>query len=351
MANVAVEFYQNQFTNEANPIDFSMLENVSTMVTGEQYLELCRFPTLEEVNDAVFMLSGDSASGPYGMSIFENIPLTQEIVTDIRLRDKPANAVIKLDMKNTYDRISWKYMLHLLRRMGFAEAFINMVYNLLNQLFEDKSFIGFGMSKWSCHLNHLAYADDTIIFASAHPPSLSNITYFARGEFPFTYLGCPIFYTIRRKDYYDDLVKKVKAKLHSWKGKLLSFGGKATLITSVLQSIPVHLLSALDPPNNILVHLHKIFARFFWSNKQEDRSRHWDSWKNLCLPKYEGGLGFRSLHDVSKALFAKLWWRFRTTKSLWTNFMCNKYCKKEIPAVVQFRRGSHVWRQMLTARE
>nr|XP_016516046.1 PREDICTED: uncharacterized protein LOC107832693 [Nicotiana tabacum] len=386
MANVAVEFYQNQFTNEANPIDFSMLENVPTMVTGEQYLELCRFPTLEEVNDAVFMLNGDSASGPYGMSIFENILLTQEIVTDIRLRDKPANVVIKLDMENTYDRISWKYMLHLLRRMGFAEAFINM----LNQLFEDKSFIGFGMSKWSCHLNHLAYADDTIIFASAHPPSLSkiigilgryeqisgqlinkakisyymhtnithdlcrsvgNITYFARGEFPFTYLGCPIFYTIRRKDYYDDLVKKVKAKLHSWKGKLLSFGGKATLITSVLQSMPVHLLSALDPPKNILVHLHKIFARFFWSNKQEDRSRHWASWKNLCLPKYECGLGFRSLHDVSKALFAKLWWRFRTTKSLWTNFMCNKYCKKEIPAVVQFRRGSHIWRQMLTARE
>lgn len=75
------------------------------------------------------------------------------------------------------------------------------------------------------------------------------------------------------------------------------------------------------------------------------------SWQNLCLPKEEGSLGFRSLHDVSKALFAKLWWRFRTTKLLWANFMWNKYCKKELPIVVQFREGSNVWKEMLNARE
>nr|XP_016490602.1 PREDICTED: uncharacterized protein LOC107810356 [Nicotiana tabacum] len=309
---------------------------------------------------------------------------------------KPAKVVIKLDMAKAYDRVSWKYLLHVLRKMGFSEHFINMVWNLvsnnwsLNKLFEDRSFVGFGMPKWFDPLNHLAYADDTIIFASAHPPSLrkimavlgnydkiscqiinkdkssyymyskvpnglcqavGTITGFARGKFPFTYLGCPIFYTIRMKEYYEDLIKKIKAKLHSWKEKLLSFGGKATFISSVLQSMPVHMLSVLQRPKNVLEHLHKIFARFFWSTKEEGRSRYWASWKNLCLPKEEGGLCFRSLHDVSRALFAKLWWRFRTTKSLWSNFMWNKYCKKEIPMVVQFRQGSHVWRQMLNARE
>nr|XP_009629929.1 uncharacterized protein LOC104119987 [Nicotiana tomentosiformis] len=298
-----------------------------------------------------------------GRIIFENILLTQEIVTYIRLRGKPANVVIQLDMAKAYDRVSWKYLLHVLRRMGFAEHFINMVWNLvsnnrysilvngqssaevlsrtLNKLFEDKSFVGFGMPKWSEPLNYLAYADDTIIFASAHPSSLSKmmavlgsykevsgqminkykssyymhanvahylfrvvgqITGFTRGKFPFTYLGCPIFYTRRRKAYYEELVKKVKAKMHSWKEKLLSFGGRATLITSVLQSMPVHLLSMLAPPANILEHLLKIFAWFFWSTKEEGRSRHWASWQNLCLPKQEGGLRFRSLHDVSRTL-------------------------------------------------
>ncbi|XP_075091457.1 uncharacterized protein LOC142171669 [Nicotiana tabacum] len=402
------------FINEGDASEFSSINNVPSMVTIDQNLELSRFPTIEEVRAAVFELSGESASGPDGFtglfyqtcwdvigadihnmigefisisrSIFENILLTQEIVTDIRLRGKSANVLIKLDMAKAYGRVSWKYLLHVLKKMGFSEHFINMVWNLmsnnwsLNKLFEDKSFVGFGMHKLSVTLNQLAYADDTIIFASAHPLSLSKImavlgnyekiscqminkdkssyymhskvanglfqavgtiTGFARGKFPFTYLGCPIFYTRRRKDYYEDLIKKVKAKLHSWKGKLLSFGGKATLISSVLQSMPVHILSVRDLPNSIL-HLHKTFARFFWSTKEEGRSRHWASWKNLCLPKEEGGIGFRPLNDVSRALFAKLSWRFRTTKSLQSNFMWNKYCKKELPTVLHFRGGSHV---------
>ncbi|XP_019225001.1 PREDICTED: uncharacterized protein LOC109206620 [Nicotiana attenuata] len=320
------------------------------------------------------LISHNQSGFVKGRSIFENILLTQEIVTDASGFFKSTRGVKQGDPLSP----------------GLFILSAEVLSRSLNKLFDDRSFVGFGMPKWSDPLNHLAYADDTIIFSSAHPPSLSkimevlgdyekvsgqminkakssyymhakvahglvkavgDITGFTRGKFPFTYLGCPIFYTRRRKEYYDDLIKKVKAKLHSWKGKLLSFGGKETLISSVLQSMPVHMLSILDPPKNILVHLHKLFARFFWSTKEEGRSRHWSSWQNLCLPKEEGGLGFRSLNDVSKALFAKLWWKFRTTKSLWSNFMWNKYCKKELPTVVQFRRGSHVWKQMINARE
>ncbi|XP_070054663.1 uncharacterized protein [Nicotiana tomentosiformis] len=355
LATTAVDFYQKQFTNEGDASEFPLLNNVPSMVTMDQNLELSRLPTIEEVRASVFELSGESTSGPDGFtSLFYQTCCdvigadihNMEIITDIRLRGKPANVVIKLDMAKAYDRISWKYLLHMLRKMRFSEHFINMVWNLmsnnwsLNKLFEDKLFVGFGMPKWSDSLNHLAYADDAIIFASANAPSLSKImavlgnyekisgqminkdkssyymyskvanglfqavgaiTGFGRGKFPFTYLGCPMFYTRRRKVYYEELIKKVKAKLHSWKGKLLSFGRKATLISSVLQSMPVHILSVLDQPNSILGHLHKTFAR--------------------------------------------------TTKSLWSNFMWNKYCKKEPPTVVRFRGGSHVWRQMLNARE
>ncbi|XP_070050659.1 uncharacterized protein [Nicotiana tomentosiformis] len=46
-----------------------------------------------------------------GRSIFENILLTHEIITDIRLRWKPANVVIKIDMAKAYDMVSWKYLL------------------------------------------------------------------------------------------------------------------------------------------------------------------------------------------------------------------------------------------------
>ncbi|XP_070034166.1 uncharacterized protein [Nicotiana tomentosiformis] len=375
LSNAAVEFFQKQFTKEDDPTSFNLLHNVPSMVTMEQNLELCRLPTRDEVNAIVFALSSESVSGP----------------DDIRLRGKPVNVVIKMDMEKAYDKVSWKYLMHVLRKMGGVKQgdplspalFIlsaEVLSRSLNKLFEDKQFRGFGMPKWTDPLDHLAYADDTIIFASADPYSLQkivyvlaqyehssrqlinkanssyymyanvvgapvntvgNITRFSKGEFTFTYHGCPIFYTRRRKEYYtnliqkvkaklhswkreeyyEDLVKKVKDKLHAWKGKLLSFGGKATLITGVLQSMLVHLLSVLDTPDNILEHLHKIFARFFWSTNEEGRSRHWSSWQNLCLPKEEGGLGFRSLHDVSRDLFANIW------------------------------QGSHVWRKILNDRE
>ncbi|XP_059312892.1 uncharacterized protein LOC132064045 [Lycium ferocissimum] len=237
----------------------------------------------------------------------------------------------------------------------------------LNALFEDHKFNGFGMPKWSPKLNHLAYADDTIIFTSAENYSsnlimntlqkyeeisrqlinkgkssfymysnvtnnlvqqVETITGFSRGSFPFVYLGCPITYARKRKADYNNLLKKVKDKLHESKGKLLSPGGKALLITSVLQSIPIHLLFAIKLPKFLIKDIHKIFARFFWSSNEDVKKRPWSAWLNMCYPKHEVGLGFRSIFDVSKALCAELWWRFRTVHSLWLNFMWTKYCKK-----------------------
>lgn len=71
----------------------------------------------------------------------------------------------------------------------------------------------------------------------------------------------------------------------------------------------------------------------------------------MCFPEKEGEVGFRNLFDISEATFSKLWWIFRTTKSLWTNYMCNKYYKKLIPTVVQWKYGSQIWKKMLEARD
>ncbi|XP_070055075.1 uncharacterized protein [Nicotiana tomentosiformis] len=157
---------------------------------------------------------------------------------------------------------------------------------------------------------------------------VERITGIGRQEFPFTYLEYPIFYARRKMDYYQEFITKVMDKIQVWKGKLLSIGGQSVLISHVLQSMLIHLLSAVNPPNNVINKLHKIFAQFFWSSSIGGSSRHWASWNNLCMPCDEAAIGFRSLHDVSKALFYKLWWNFRTKPSLWSAFMSQKYCKK-----------------------
>lgn len=76
-------------------------------------------------------------------------------------------------------------------------------------------------------------------------------------------------------------------KLNAWKGKFLSFGGKHILINSVLQSIPIYLLSSIILPKWVIYDLHRIFARFLWNFKDEGRNKHWVAWIEVFCPKKE----------------------------------------------------------------
>ncbi|KAK6773729.1 hypothetical protein RDI58_028967 [Solanum bulbocastanum] len=180
---------------------------------------------------------------------------------------------------------------------------------------------------------------------------VQNETNLLRGNFPLMYLGCPIKHAKKKKVHFSELIKKIQTKLQVWKGKLLSFGGKIVLINSVLQSIPIYLLSTLNSPKCVLDDIHRMFAKFLWNLKEEGRAKHWIAWNNICLPREEGGLDIRSLFDISKALFAKLWWNFRINNTLWSNFMWTKYCKTHRPQMVEWSGGSQTWKLMLQARD
>ncbi|XP_060195488.1 uncharacterized protein LOC132624780 [Lycium barbarum] len=260
----------------------------------------------------------------------------------------------------------------------------------LNAVHDNLWYTSFGLPKWSPKINHLAYTDDTIIFTSSCEISLNlmmdvliqyeiasgqlinkakssvylhdkvdevtvlkveRVTGINRHVFSLMYLGCPIYYSRAFLAFYSDLITKVRNKLQGWKGKLLSFGGRATLLAHVLQAMPMHLLSAMDAPFFVIDKLNKILTQFFWSNSNGEANRHWAKWHEVCMPKEEGGLGFRRLEDMSMALFSKLWWNFRTRPSLWSSFMSNKYLKKNNPILVPWTEGSHVWRKMLRARD
>jgi len=258
-----------------------------------------------------------------GRSINENVLLAQEIIRDINMRNKFHNIVVKLDMEKAYDRVSWKFLVRVLRSFGFAERIIDMIVRLisnnwysvlingqsygffqssrglkqgdqlsptlfiiaaevlarnLNNLYEEHDFIGYGMPKWSPKINHLSYADDTILFCSGNGVSIhkmmkvlreyelesgrminlekslfylhektpvrvckriKRLTGIKQGNFPFIYLGCPVFYGKKNKSHFEELIKKVMKRLNLWQNKLLTFGGRYILITHVLQSMPV----------------------------------------------------------------------------------------------------------------
>ncbi|WMV13941.1 hypothetical protein MTR67_007326 [Solanum verrucosum] len=172
------------------------------------------------------------------------------------------------------------------------------------------------------------------------------------GSFPFTYLGCPMFYGRKKICHFEELVKKVSRRVMAWHSRLLTYGGKYVLVCNVLQSMPIYLMSAMNPPKGVINQIQKIMAKFFWGKVGSLKGKHWVAWDDLCLPKAEGGIGLRSLHTVADSLFAKLWWNFRTSSdSLWSHYMWNKYCKKQHPVIAQGTGISHVWRKMIQIRE
>lgn len=48
------------------------------------------------------------------------------------MRNKNHNMVVNLDMEKAYDRVSWKYMIKVLRRFGFSERIIDMVVRIIS---------------------------------------------------------------------------------------------------------------------------------------------------------------------------------------------------------------------------
>ncbi|XP_075111674.1 uncharacterized protein LOC142181905 [Nicotiana tabacum] len=277
----AIKFFEDQFSENTIPTSFHIIDNVPALIDMGQNEDLIKQPTMEEVKAAVFGLNGDSVGGPDGFtvisrviherlvgllptliskeqsgfvkgrSIVENILLTQEIVTDMRLRIKVGpNVIMKLDTTKVYDRLSWLFLTKVLRKMGFSERFIGMMFAAealsrgLNALHLNLYFCGYGLPKWSPKINHLAYADDTIIFSSSDATSLRLIM-----EVLATY-----------ESAFWLLVNKAKSAVYLYHLTDAEVADKVERVTGIKSSVT-------------------------------GTNGHLASWATLCMPQDEGGLG------------------------------------------------------------
>lgn len=110
-----------------------------------------------------------------------------------------------------------------------------------------------------------------------------------------------------KKCHFEELINKISKRVMIWHNKLLIYGGRSVLINNVLQSLPIYLMSTINPPKGVIDQMHKIMAKFFWIKLGGIRGKYWVAWEDLCRPNKEGGLGFRSLHTVADSSIAKLW--------------------------------------------
>ena len=89
---------------------------------------------------------------------------------------------------------------------------------------------------------------------------------------------------------------------------VLAQAAKATLIKSVLSSIPSYKMSYFKLPKSTCSQIDARLRDFFWGFTTLGHHIYPKAWDSLCKPKASGGLGFRCAHDLNNALLSKLGW-------------------------------------------
>lgn len=83
-----------------------------------------------------------------------------------------------------------------------------------------------------------------------------------------------------------------------WKQQYLSFGGRLTLVNSVLDGIPTYLMSLIPMPASLEKNIDKIRRQFLWEGNVEKRKFHLVKWSIVTKHKKEEGLGVRNLLTI-----------------------------------------------------
>jgi hypothetical protein len=165
-------------------------------------------------------------------------------------------------------------------------------------------------------LTHLQYADDTIILLKAEEEYVANMNFILycfenmldlkinfhksevivvrarianclnckEGELPMKYLGIPV---TTDKLYTADLMYaglKVEKRLPAWQGLMLSYGGKAILIESSLNSLPNYMMGVYLLLKEVHHKMNSARANFYWDSGKK-KKYHMVKWADLAIPK------------------------------------------------------------------
>ncbi|XP_057958526.1 uncharacterized protein LOC131151289 [Malania oleifera] len=221
------------------------------------------------------------------------------------------------------------------------------------RMLENNAYFKYHPKCEALKISHLAFADDLILFSrgdyksvqilmgcvnnfSACSGLLANplksnlyhagvkedvlegilqITGFNIRDFPFQYLGVPLAASRLNSSQYSPLINKIANLFKSWPKNTLSYAGKLEIINSIIQGIECLWLAIFPIPNNVLEHIVKLCRAFFWGGRRKPLV----AWKEVCIPKDEGGLGVFDLKAWNMTLLSKTLWNVQAKKdSLWS---------------------------------
>jgi hypothetical protein len=172
------------------------------------------------------------------------------------------------------------------------------------------------------------------------------------GEFPIRYLGIPIHFRRLTNAEWKIVEERLQLRLSSWKGKLLSIGGRLVLINSALLNIVLYMLSFFLLPKGVLSRLDFFRSRFFWQGDSENKKYRLAKWSVVCRPKDQGGLGIQDLEVKNTALLGKWLFRLLTEDRVWQTLLRQKYVGSKALSQVLWKPGDlHFWAGLMATKK
>ncbi|XP_074352485.1 putative mitochondrial protein AtMg00310 [Apium graveolens] len=170
---------------------------------------------------------------------------------------------------------------------------------------------------------------------------------------PGRYLGMPMNVGKKKVSVFHFLTDRVKKKLQSWGTKLISKGGKCTLLKTAAQTIPNFWMNLFLIPNEVCESMEVQINGYWWGHGQNNKGIRWKNWDKLCVMKEAGRLGFKKLRNFNISMLAKqAWLLINNDNPLVTTCMKAKYIPgRDFLTAKLGANPSYMWRSILAAQE
>jgi hypothetical protein len=152
--------------------------------------------------------------------------------------------------------------------------------------------------------------------------NVENLFGFKEGTLPIKFLGVPLISTRLTARDCRPLIDKITNRVESWTSKRLSYAGRLQLIRSVLFSIQVYWSSIFILPKEVCKVIDQILRSFLWHGAVGISKAAKVAWDVVCLPREEGGLGLKRVHDWNKAAITRHLWNIASNShTIWTTWI------------------------------
>lgn len=145
---------------------------------------------------------------------------------------------------------------------------------------------------------------------------------FAQGELSVRYLGLPLLSKRMCNADYETLIDRIRMRMSSWTTRHLSYAGRQQLLKAVIIGIVIFWIQAFRLPSQCIKRIEGLCVAFLWSGPTLNTKKAKVAWVDICKPKEEGGLGFKSLKEANVVCCLKLLWSIvGKKKSLWVRWV------------------------------